>query len=77
MALRSFPERNEATVDTSDSSERRSYVLRMWKERGAASAWRFSLEDVQGGQRRGFGSLAALMAFFEQEVKRHPPPHRS
>ncbi len=55
-----------------DQQQAHSYVLRMWKETGAAPHWRFSLESVHDGQRRGFGSLAALMAYLEQAAE-HPP----
>jgi len=40
-----------------------SYILRLWQEGSKAErGWRFSLEDTLTGQRRGFGSLAALVA---------------
>ena len=63
-----------------DPPESGSYLLRMWKEQGAPSSWRFSLENVQDGQRRGFGSLGSLVTFLEQEVEqaeRHRSARRS
>ncbi len=49
-----------------------AYLLRCWAEQGddptAAAVWRFSLEDPHTGQRRGFPSLAALIAALEREL---------
>ena len=49
-----------------------SYLLRCWQERSlrqsAASVWRFSLEDPHTGQRRGFATFEALVAFLRQEL---------
>jgi predicted ester cyclase len=42
------------------------FVLRAWEERGALdgpAAWRFSVEAPSTGQRRGFATLEALMAY--------------
>jgi hypothetical protein len=50
----------------------RSYLLRFWAERGeqlAASAWRFSLEDPLTGQRRGFPSFEALVAWLQSDMQ--------
>ena len=50
----------------------RAFLLRCWEERGQApeapGAWRYSLEDPHEGRRRGFGSLAALVAALEAEL---------
>jgi hypothetical protein len=49
----------------------RSWLLRCWHERGAAGlagGWRFSLEEPGTGERRGFGSLEALLAFLERAL---------
>ena len=50
----------------------RSYVLAFWEERSKdpdlPAVWRFSLQDPHTGQRRGFASLAALLASLEQEM---------
>jgi len=50
----------------------RAYLLRFWQERSEPPAlpgvWRFSLEDPHTGQRRGFGSLEALVAALRSEV---------
>ena len=48
------------------------YVLHLWRERQATSdscpAWRISLEEARGGERHGFASLEALMAFLQAEM---------
>ncbi len=55
----------------------RAYLLRLWQERPATPAcpavWRFSLEDTRTGQRRGFGDLAALVAFLQAQVAAGAP----
>ena len=49
------------------------FVVRLWRERAASpqhpSVWRFLVEDTRTGQRRGFGSLEELMAFFQARVE--------
>jgi hypothetical protein len=44
-----------------------AYVLRFWREGGPPAdppaVWRFSLEDVETGERRGFINLDTLVAF--------------
>jgi hypothetical protein len=46
-----------------------SYLLRLWQtERGGALVWQASLEHAGTGERRGFASLADLVAFLEQET---------
>ena len=44
----------------------------MWRERPASpdhpAVWRYGLENVQTGQKRGFASLEALVTFFEQQM---------
>jgi hypothetical protein len=51
-----------------------SYLFRCWEERNqtpdAAPAWRFSLEDVRTGRRRGFASLEALLVHVQSELQR-------
>ncbi len=60
-----------------------AYLLRVWRVTGddGAPSWRASLEDVQTGERQGFGSLELLLAFLLEETAaipslavRHPPP---
>jgi len=52
----------------------RAYVLRLWQEgrdhRTGAGVWRFSLKMLPSGERRGFATLEALLAFLEQEMAR-------
>ena len=49
-----------------------SYLLRCWEERSddplSPHPWRFSLEDPHTGQRRGFATFEALVAFLRQEL---------
>ena len=50
----------------------RSYVLTFWEERSRDPSvpvvWRFSLEDPRTGERRGFGSLEALVVALVREM---------
>ena len=53
-----------------------SYLLRCWQERSlrqSAADWRFSLEDPHTGQRRGFVTFEALVAFLRQELLDEKP----
>jgi hypothetical protein len=45
-----------------------AHVLRFWREHNRPDAWRFSLEDVRTGERRGFADLDALMAFLRAAI---------
>ncbi len=48
-----------------------AYLLRCWREPGTRpgpAAQRFSLEDPHTGERQGFASLQALVAFLETEL---------
>ncbi len=51
-----------------------AYLLRLWEERGqrgdGPGGWRCSLEDPHTGERRGFASLGALVAFLQAELDR-------
>lgn len=51
-----------------DQRETRSYLLRVWEERGATPPWRFTLVYLGSKRQQGFGSWAALVAFLEKEV---------
>ncbi|MEZ4710945.1 MAG: hypothetical protein R3A44_27350 [Caldilineaceae bacterium] len=47
-----------------------AYLLRIWREQHKEqTVWRASLEDAQGGQIRGFGSLGELFAFLERHTE--------
>jgi len=50
----------------------RAYLLRCWRERGAAGKeplWRFSVEEILHERRRkGFSSLGVLIAFLRAEL---------
>lgn len=43
-----------------ESSTYITYILRCWQE---GTAWRYSLEEVGGGERHGFASLDEFVAF--------------
>jgi hypothetical protein len=50
-----------------------SYLLRFWQERGlppGRAVWRFNLEDPHTGQRQGFASLEAFVAYLQAEMVR-------
>jgi hypothetical protein len=50
-----------------------AYLLRLWQaSRGGELVWRASLEDPHAGGRRGFASLAELIAFLEEETTGSP-----
>ena len=59
--------------DEGDSSPRYcAYLLRCWETPGQRPArpttWRFSVEDIHTGERRGFASVQALIDFLETEL---------
>ncbi|NOZ71795.1 MAG: hypothetical protein GXP38_07755 [Chloroflexi bacterium] len=47
-------------------------LLTIWQENVASARqpteWRFVLEDVHSGERHGFASLEALMAFLQKQM---------
>ena len=45
----------------------RSFLLRLWYAAGDGGAWRAQLVDPRTGERLGFSTLAALVAFLEHE----------
>ena len=54
----------------------RSYLLRLWEERGEQPAlrmWRCSLEDPLTGSRRGFANLGALVEWLSAELAQPAP----
>jgi hypothetical protein len=50
----------------------RAYMLRIWEVRSEHAAqpstWRFSLEDPETGEKRGFPDLEALVRFLQAEL---------
>ena len=51
----------------------RSYLLRFWQKHSRSESragWRFSLEDPHTGQRQGFASLEAFVAYLQAEMVR-------
>lgn len=57
----------------------RSQLLRMWAEQPARRppVWRFSLEDVETGQRCGFADLDALICHLLELMEEQPDPRRA
>ena len=56
----------------------RTYVLRCcWEEQGytigQTGRWRFSLENLRTGARRGFAAWQALMVFLQAELEHDVP----
>lgn len=47
----------------------RSYLLRCWETGGGGpqrpATWRFSLQDSETGQKRGFADLEALVTYLQ------------
>jgi hypothetical protein len=50
-----------------------AYLLRCWQEQSLVhvgrTAWRFSLEDPHTGERRGFATWEAVVAFLEAKLR--------
>ena len=53
-------------------SRRWTQILTIWQEGPALSdrptVWRFSLEDVHNGERRGFADMETLVAFLRAQM---------
>ena len=49
-----------------------SFMLRCWQEQsqtpGQPVVWRFSLEDVETGERLGFANLQILTVFLQEQT---------
>ena len=46
-----------------------SYLLRLWQiESKGQLVWRASLEDARTGERQGFASIDALLAFLREQT---------
>jgi hypothetical protein len=54
-----------------------AYLLRCWQEQSlhntGLAGWRVSIEDPHTGQRRGFASFQALIAFLAAELSGEAP----
>jgi hypothetical protein len=47
-----------------------AYLLRIWQVNDAGKLiWRASLEDPHTGERKGFASLEALLAFLWEQIR--------
>jgi hypothetical protein len=53
---------------TTEKHDYLSYLLRLWWDGVEEGGWRASLEDPHSGERIGFGNLADLAAFLENET---------
>ena len=51
-----------------------SYLLRCWEEDGVVTSWRFMLENPHTGEKQGFDSCEALLAFIESELAKGVTP---
>ena len=47
----------------------RTFILRLWSEGANGSKWRYSLEDTQTGERRGFVNLIKLLVYLDDISK--------
>jgi len=51
-----------------------AYLLRCWEERtgspDSSTTWRFAVEKVGGGERHGFATLEAVLAFLRRQLAR-------
>ena len=45
-----------------------SFLLRIWVEETDGGQWRFSLEDTQTGNRRGFSSLMKMVIYLSELI---------
>ncbi len=49
-----------------------AFLLRCWEERldpSGPGTWRYTLEEVAGGERHGFASLEVLIAYLKQRLE--------
>ena len=52
---------------------RLAYLIRLWQVHCEGQlVWRASLEDAHSGEKRGFGSPAALFAFLQEKLGLKP-----
>lgn len=52
-------------------------ILCLWEERGGETpVWRFSLEDPQTSERRGFKTLDELTVFLKEWTQKPQPEER-
>jgi hypothetical protein len=63
-------------IDTPENTAQQpdylSYLLRLWRMKGGAAAWRGSIESPHTGERMGFGSLDELFAFLREQTGTMP-----
>jgi type II secretory pathway component HofQ len=50
-----------------------AYMLRLWQVGEDQTVWRASLENAHSGDRQGFASLHALVAFLAEETAQDRP----
>ena len=61
-----------APESTAQQPDYLSYLLRLWRMKGSAAAWRGSIESPHTGERLGFGSLDELFAFLREQTGAMP-----
>ena len=63
-------------IDTPESAalepDYLSYLVRLWRMKGSAAAWRGSIENPYTGERLGFGSMDELFAFLREQTDMLP-----
>ena len=62
----------DAPESTAQQPDYLSYLLRLWRMKGGAAAWRGSIESPHTGERWGFGSLDELFAFLREQTGTMP-----
>jgi predicted ester cyclase len=63
---------SDTLENTTQQPDYLSYLLRLWRMKGEAVAWRGSIESPQTGERLGFGSLDALCTFLREQTGSMP-----
>lgn len=67
--------RDKPTEMPDERPHYRAYLLRLWQTTSNAQpVWRASLEDPHTGERLGFATLAQLVAFLEEQIRRTTLP---
>ena len=63
-------------LSTGDPARYCAYVLRCWSEQPydarLPAGWRFSLEEIETGKRRGFATVQDLVVFLRAELEGGP-----
>lgn len=62
----------DVSEDEAQQTDYLSYLLRLWRMKGGAAAWRGSIESPHTGERLGFGGLDELFAFLREQTGTTP-----